>query len=51
MSPKPTSALQCNSFLVKEAQQHHGPVERDEPVGTSEAKAGSGRVIEPSGAT
>ena len=32
ISPKPAGALQCNSLLVKEAQQHHGPVERDEQV-------------------
>src|SRR5260370_18477105 len=32
ISPKPAGALQCNSLLVKKAQQHHGPVERDEQV-------------------
>src|SRR6185437_7656436 len=33
ISSKPAGALQCNSLLVKEPQQNHGPVKRDEHVG------------------
>src|SRR6516162_6424632 len=30
---KPASALQCDCLSVKEAQEHHGPVKRNEQVG------------------
>src|SRR5260370_15721240 len=33
ISPKAAGALQCNSLPVKDAQQHHGPVARDEQIG------------------